>query len=401
MTPEEARSLLGVTPGATAEEIKHAVRKLSVRYHPDRHVGANAELVQLAQREFSRVQEAGRTLIHLLQDTHATDSAAEYTELERAVALLEQGDAAAAYEISGRILSGHPNHEGALTVRVRAAWAVEDRETALVCSRRLVETNPANWWNWFAVGESVYEHERFAENIAAFQRALDLAPADANVRSTILSELFHVQLLSGDHEGAKATLSHIALISRESSQLEFLREFLRNSQAESVDLVDDIRDRHRTDAPSPAQASASSSGSVRWNDSPAYRADNASKQAAEVHCVKCGTWLPYPWATCLNCERQASVRTQSLNGNCPVCGFEYGEGATRCWHCERVASASVSRSDHSVWAMVWAAVGAAVVGVAAGFQVIYPVPWYVAFILGLMVFLVGYKFWKGVIDAGF
>lgn len=63
MTPEEARSLLGVTPGATAEEIKHAVRKLSVRYHPDRHVGATPDLLELAQREFARVRQAEEVLL--------------------------------------------------------------------------------------------------------------------------------------------------------------------------------------------------------------------------------------------------------------------------------------------------------------------------------------------------
>ncbi|MQN01643.1 MAG: J domain-containing protein [Lachnospiraceae bacterium] len=48
--------VLGVSPNATDEEIKHAYRELSRKYHPD--ANANNPLKDLAEEKFKQVQEA-------------------------------------------------------------------------------------------------------------------------------------------------------------------------------------------------------------------------------------------------------------------------------------------------------------------------------------------------------
>src|SRR5438105_2654611 len=45
-TEQDLYDILGVTPAASAEEIRSAYRKLASRYHPDRH--ADSPLVDLA-----------------------------------------------------------------------------------------------------------------------------------------------------------------------------------------------------------------------------------------------------------------------------------------------------------------------------------------------------------------
>ena len=48
--------VLGVSPGATDEEIKKAYRKLSRQYHPDANV--NSPHPEIAEEKFKEVQQA-------------------------------------------------------------------------------------------------------------------------------------------------------------------------------------------------------------------------------------------------------------------------------------------------------------------------------------------------------
>lgn len=59
---DEARALLGVTREATSPEIEAAYRKLSIKYHPDRHVSAAPELKELTARRFSEIHDAYQAL---------------------------------------------------------------------------------------------------------------------------------------------------------------------------------------------------------------------------------------------------------------------------------------------------------------------------------------------------
>jgi DnaJ-domain-containing protein 1 len=54
--------ILGVEPTATAGEIKAAYRRLAMRFHPDRNVGANKAVQRLNEEKFKEIQEAYDTL---------------------------------------------------------------------------------------------------------------------------------------------------------------------------------------------------------------------------------------------------------------------------------------------------------------------------------------------------
>lgn len=57
MTKEQAYSVLGITPGATDDEIRRAWRKLVLQYHPDKNPGDKS-----VEEKIKQVNEAYRTL---------------------------------------------------------------------------------------------------------------------------------------------------------------------------------------------------------------------------------------------------------------------------------------------------------------------------------------------------
>lgn len=58
----EALSILGLPPGASADEVRQAHRSLSLKYHPDRHTGLPPEIMELTAEKFRSVQHAYQLL---------------------------------------------------------------------------------------------------------------------------------------------------------------------------------------------------------------------------------------------------------------------------------------------------------------------------------------------------
>ena len=55
--------MLGVRPGASSEEIKHAYRELANKYHPDKVTHLGEDFQTLAEDRFKEIQEAYQTLM--------------------------------------------------------------------------------------------------------------------------------------------------------------------------------------------------------------------------------------------------------------------------------------------------------------------------------------------------
>lgn len=56
-------SVLGVRPGASSQEIKHAYRELANKYHPDKVTHLGEDFQTLAEDRFKEIQEAYQTLM--------------------------------------------------------------------------------------------------------------------------------------------------------------------------------------------------------------------------------------------------------------------------------------------------------------------------------------------------
>lgn len=61
-TAKSPYEVLGVSPHATPDEIKHAYRQLAGQYHPDKVSHLGEEFRQLAEKRFKEIQEAYRVL---------------------------------------------------------------------------------------------------------------------------------------------------------------------------------------------------------------------------------------------------------------------------------------------------------------------------------------------------
>ena len=64
--------VLGVSPGATDEEIKKAYRKLSRQYHPDANV--NSPHPEIAEEKFKEVQQAYTQIMKEKQQGYAQEA---------------------------------------------------------------------------------------------------------------------------------------------------------------------------------------------------------------------------------------------------------------------------------------------------------------------------------------
>lgn len=62
-TLKPPHEILGVSPHATLDEIKHAYRQLAAQYHPDKVSHLGDEFRQLAEMRFKEIQEAYQELV--------------------------------------------------------------------------------------------------------------------------------------------------------------------------------------------------------------------------------------------------------------------------------------------------------------------------------------------------
>ena len=61
-SPRDPYQVLGVAPGASAEEIRRAYRELAARYHPDKVEHLGEEFKRLAEQRFKEIQAAYQAL---------------------------------------------------------------------------------------------------------------------------------------------------------------------------------------------------------------------------------------------------------------------------------------------------------------------------------------------------
>ncbi|MCC6575143.1 MAG: J domain-containing protein [Planctomycetes bacterium] len=146
MTPDEARTILGLGTNATAAEIKDSVHRLAFKYHPDRHVGAASDLVDLAQQQFVRIQEAGELLTNVLTGSAAENEAeqaeAHFREIEQGIDAAELArDWETAFRLAGEYLQYQPHNTRGLLARVHSAIQLQDWDSAIGAANALMSSN--------------------------------------------------------------------------------------------------------------------------------------------------------------------------------------------------------------------------------------------------------------------
>ncbi len=58
VSPDDPYAILGVAPGAPADEVKRAYRQLAAKYHPDKVTHLGREFRELAEQRFKEIQQA-------------------------------------------------------------------------------------------------------------------------------------------------------------------------------------------------------------------------------------------------------------------------------------------------------------------------------------------------------
>ena len=93
--------ILGVSPSATDEEIKHAYRELAKKYHPDNY--ANNPLSDLASEKMKEINEAYDTILKMRAGGSAESSGSADPNLQRIRSLIRSGQIAEAEVLLKRI----------------------------------------------------------------------------------------------------------------------------------------------------------------------------------------------------------------------------------------------------------------------------------------------------------
>lgn len=138
MTVDEATTVLGLEPGATAEDVEIAWRELAQMLHPDRY-GSNAKLRARAERQMARINEARDVLRRGMgsrgaaagasSDTRSTTAVDSPAQIARAAQLRANAAETARIQIVTQVRTMSERRAGYIRLVVIAGLG------ALICSR--------------------------------------------------------------------------------------------------------------------------------------------------------------------------------------------------------------------------------------------------------------------------
>lgn len=138
MTVDEATTVLGLEPGATAEDVEVAWRELAQMLHPDRY-GSNAKLRARAERQMARINEARDVLRRGMgsrgaaagasSGTRSTTAADSPAQIARAAQLRANAAETARIQIVTQVRTMSERRAGYIRLVVIAGVG------ALICSR--------------------------------------------------------------------------------------------------------------------------------------------------------------------------------------------------------------------------------------------------------------------------
>ena len=168
---------LGLKPGASIKEIKHAYRTLALLYHPDKDSSDGNEI------RFKQILDAYQTLrLHnntelkittKFTDIYPEDAVSSYEQAEIFIAKQNYEEAIIFYD---KALERLPRYENAWLKKGDALSRLKRHEEALACYEKVLQINPESTDAWNLKGVCLSDLKSYDEALKCFDEVTLLNP---------------------------------------------------------------------------------------------------------------------------------------------------------------------------------------------------------------------------------
>lgn len=209
MNKDSALQILGLGQNASRDEIKARVRELSVKFHPDKHVGVTDVVGDLLKEKFSQVQEAGRLLLDGQSERADPPVEDADPDLVAAAIAFRDGDASTCVRHARAVLARSPNNYDAHFLCGSALLGVDNLVEAAVHLRRVIEVEKEDSHVWFLLAVAELGNGNFAASKNCAEKACRFSEVKQADHYVILAQAW---IGLGDGAQADSVINDLAAI---------------------------------------------------------------------------------------------------------------------------------------------------------------------------------------------